>query len=87
MAQIKHMMGEIERLRAALARGGQAVTPNEAYLLAIYDAAVAINRFQDILGWQPGESRNKLVCEIRDRVLGLEAPPNTTTSPLEDAEP
>ena len=27
-----------------------------------------IDRFQDIIGWQKGESRNKLVCEIRDKV-------------------
>ena len=43
----------------------------EAYALAINDAAVAIDRFQDIIGWQPGKSRNRLVCEIRDRVRGL----------------
>ena len=30
-----------------------------------------INRFQDIWSWQPGESRNALVCEIRDRVDAL----------------
>lgn len=27
-----------------------------------------IDSFQDIIGWQPGESRNALVCEIRDKV-------------------
>ena len=43
------------------------------YELAINDAVVAIDRFQDIYGWQPGESRNRLVCEIRDRVRELKA--------------
>lgn len=28
-----------------------------------------IDQFQDIVGWQPGESRNKLVAEIRDEAL------------------
>lgn len=28
----------------------------------------AINIFQDIQSWRPGESRNALVCEIRDKV-------------------
>ncbi len=26
----------------------------------------AINRFQDMVSWQPGESRNELVVEIRE---------------------
>jgi hypothetical protein len=30
-----------------------------------------INRFQDLVSWQPGESRNALVCEIRDKVDAL----------------
>lgn len=28
-----------------------------------------INRFQDIVGWQPGESRNALVAEIRNAAV------------------
>ncbi len=52
------------------------MTPREAYVLAINDAAAAIDRFQDIFGWKPGESRNELVCEIRDRVLGMGPPPH-----------
>jgi hypothetical protein len=31
-------------------------------------ARTTIDRFQDILGWQPEESRNALICEIRDAV-------------------
>ena len=27
-----------------------------------------VDRFQDIIGWQKGESRNAFVCEIRDQV-------------------
>jgi hypothetical protein len=27
-----------------------------------------IDIFQDIWSWQPGESRNALVCDIRDKV-------------------
>jgi hypothetical protein len=29
-----------------------------------------IDIFQDVVGWQPGESRNALVADIRDKVEG-----------------
>lgn len=44
---------------------------DEIYARAIEDAVNAIDLFQDIVGWQPGESRNALVCEIEDRVRTL----------------
>lgn len=28
-----------------------------------------VDQFQDMVGFQPGESRNALVCEIRDAVV------------------
>lgn len=44
---------------------GGAVTAGEISALenAVY---ASINRFQDMLGWQEGESRNALIVEIRD---------------------
>lgn len=36
------------------------------------ECAKAIDLFQDIIGWQEGESRNALVCEIRDRIRARE---------------
>jgi len=32
-------------------------------------AAKTINRFQDMVGWQTGETRNALIAEIRDAVI------------------
>lgn len=57
------------------------MTPNEAYALAINDAVVIIDRFQDIIGWQSGESRNRLICEIRDEVREQKFSHETKTEP------
>lgn len=35
------------------------------------EACTEINSFQDIVGWQPGESRNALVVEIWNAVRAL----------------
>lgn len=47
-------------------------SPTAAKRQALEELTQLVHReigvFQDIIGWQPGESRNKFVCEIRDAV-------------------
>lgn len=38
---------------------------------AYYNAALRVNHFQDVCGFQSGESRNALICEIRDAIIGM----------------
>ena len=53
---------EVIRLQAEVAR-------LESQIAVLREKArTTIHRFQDILGWQQGESRNALICEIRDAV-------------------
>ena len=44
-----------------------AVDPMNEALVEL--AAKTINRFQDMVGWQTGETRNALIAEIRDAVI------------------
>lgn len=69
--------GDIEaafvRIRAALA-----TAPDTAAAIrrkALLDAAKRVHRFQDIVGWQKGESRNELIGDIEEALRTLAGEP------------
>lgn len=60
-AQIRAIAAEVQYARPAV---NTQATPSDLRRKVF----ARINAFQDILSWQQGESRNALVCEIRDVV-------------------
>ncbi len=91
-AEIRQLRKEVARLEVTQAafKTRLDTAKAEARTEALEEAAERMIReidvFQDIVGWQPGESRNKLVCDIAEKMGGI-LRSMAATPPTADAEP